>query len=442
MGIFRPDNSKRGQRCTDLANQARLYFDQHKQYADSCEASAEKLFESVKTIAAAQGRTLPEILGLPSGYENVVFDGGFEYHGLDSVGKTLSFSQWFVLASVVGSGVVMVGAQGMFLYTGYVLARMADGAAFAARMSVLRLMALGRAGAASEGGIGPAARVIRWARFARYAEVGSLALIPVSLGLDLWCDEEEYSDYVNAIHNLAPIRLDTCTHALLMKALSDSISELAVKAGVYAQNPQIASSFDILKEFDAVTQSLIAAFKNVPSLAFNMLKKDDEDQQAYTTDDPDLSTHVSDLANDATPSKIDRLDVSADFAVDWLQAQTNHGDGLRFGGTGGTLVSNEVADDEVITRATWKTGTLAAGSTKKVIFNLVITTNKRSLGPFGTGGDMVKADAEEQTFDVPDKMTVCGLVDLASEVVDDQGNTTMVNQPYICELRFVVVPAE
>ncbi|KAI7782593.1 hypothetical protein LA080_013081 [Diaporthe eres] len=436
MGIFRPDNSKRGQRCVSLTNQAQLYYDLHQKQADSCESSSKRLFAAVNTIATAQGKTLTQALGLPGGFENAVFEGGFEYHGLESVGKTISFSQWFILASWAASGVLLVGAEGLTIYTGYLFTVMVDGAALAGTMSIRQLWAVGRAARAGGLEIGLAGR---WARFARFARTGSAAFAVLAIGVDAWCDEQEYNDLVKAIHDLAPMRLDACAHELMMESVSKRMSELAVEAEVYAKNPKIVSSFNILEEFSAVTNAVIADFKEVPDRAFATVKKVDKDQDACTTDDPDLKDHVFDL-NNAAPSKIIQLDISPCLVVDWLQAQTNHGYGLRFGGNGGAMISNKVEDGELITRATWNTGAFV---TKKVIFNLVIVTSKRSLGPFGIGGDEVKADEKEQTFSVPDKFRVCGVMDAASKVVEDEhGNATMVHQPYISDLRFVLAPVK
>lgn len=96
MGSFRTDNSKRDQRCVSLRNQAQLYYDQHKQHADSCESSAKRLFAAVQIIPIVQGKILTQALGLTGGFENAVLEGGFEYHGLESVGKSMSFAQRFV----------------------------------------------------------------------------------------------------------------------------------------------------------------------------------------------------------------------------------------------------------------------------------------------------------------------------------------------------------
>lgn len=84
--------------------------------------------------------------------------------------------------------------------------------------------------------------------------------------------------------------------------------------------------------------------------------------------------------NHAAPSNIIQLDISSDAAVDWLQAHTGRGGGVRFGGGGGPLISNKVEDGELITRATWKTGTVTAEITMKVIFNLVIVRAKGYSG--------------------------------------------------------------
>lgn len=79
----------------------------------------------------------------------------------------------------------------------------------------------------------------------------------------------------------------------------------------------------------------------------------------------------------------------------------------------------------------------------KVIFKLIIVTNKRMHGLFGTGSDKIKADDKERAFNVPDNMSFCRLMDAASKAVeDDHGNATMMHQPSISGLRFVLAPTK
>lgn len=106
---------------------------------------------------------------------------------------------------------------------------------------------------------------MRWARNAFLAEIGSVAFIPLAIGLQARIDKKEYSHYVNAIHDLARLRLNACAHELMMGGVSKRNWELTIQAEVFAKNPKIASSFDILVELRAVMKALIADFKEVPS---------------------------------------------------------------------------------------------------------------------------------------------------------------------------------
>lgn len=69
---------------------------------------------------------------------------------------------------------------------------------------------------------------------------------------------------------LARIRLVACVHELMMDSVSKRVSELAVQAEVFAKNP------NILRRFSAVTQAMIADFKEVANRAFAAVKKVDE----------------------------------------------------------------------------------------------------------------------------------------------------------------------
>ncbi|CAM1508638.1 Fc.00g054860.m01.CDS01 [Cosmosporella sp. VM-42] len=429
-------NFERGQRYTGLTRQAQLYYEQHKNYAESCEVSAKRLFEAVGAIAAAQGKTWDQVLGLSGDFSNMVFDGGFEYHGPESVGESLSFTQWFFLSSLVGLGNAYAGASSLFNYVGCTLGLTADGYPIAPRMHIGALLRLARAPESC-----PLRKGLPWARLGLFFRPnGGSCPVPL-IGLELFTEELAYNDSTETIHDLAPMRLDACAHSIMMKTLSDSISVLATKAAKHAENPQTALSFKIPKEFDNATQSLIAAIDKVPDEALERVKDYDRIyQKGYMGDDPDLTNHVFDLRK-AAPSSIFRLDVSSDFAVNMLTAETGCYDGSQFGKSNGTMVQTFLEDGELITGATWNTGTLARDQRKKVIFDLTITTIKRTLGPFGTGGDKTKPDAMKQVFQVPDKMKVCGLIDLSSKFIVHQGDVVMDDGPYIVQLRFLVAPA-
>jgi hypothetical protein len=441
MQGFRPDNVKRNARCISLANQAQLYYTDHQKLADTCEENAKKLYTALADIAKIQKKTVAQLLNLSDQYQNVVFAAGFEYRGVESVGTTLGYADFFSLSCMVSSPLLYVGAQFIFAYAGSISAHMVEGAGAARRMGILRLARLGRA--LRSPGFGAAGvRAARWARFGRFLRVASFVLLPLAFGVEVWASESEYKKLINSIKDLAPMRLDACAHKIMMKHLSDSITELAVTAGVYAKETSIASNFDARAKLGEVTQKLITEFKGVGTKARGDVEKSDKEQQAYTTDDPDLTKHALELYKMSRAAKITQLNVSSDFVVDGFQAQTNLQDGLRFGGPGGSASSKTMAADETITKATWKTGTLVRDSTIKVIFNLVITTNKSTLGPFGKGGSTVNADATEQAFNCPDRFYVCGLMDLASNVVDKGGDIELVNKTYIAELRFVIAPSK
>ncbi|KPM45151.1 hypothetical protein AK830_g1335 [Neonectria ditissima] len=431
MNVF-----ERGRRYTGLTGQAQLYYEEHKKYAESCEDSAMRLFEAVAAIATAQGKTWHQVLSLSGDFANMVFDGGFEYHGPDSVGETLSFAQWFFLSSLVGTGNARAGASSLFYYIGCTLGVTPDGYPINTRMNVGALLRLARDPKSH-----PLPKGLPWLRLGYFFRPSSGKCSVPLIGLELFSDELSYNDSAKSIHDLASMRLDICTHSTLMKTLSDSISKLATKAEGYAKNPQTASSFDISNEFDTVAQSLIAAFDRVPDVALERVRSYD---RVYQTgcgrDGLDRSNHVFDLKK-AAASNVFRLDVSSGFAVNMLMAETKNFDGERFGKCDGTKMSTFLQNGEVMTGATWNTGTLAGESTRKVIFNLIITTTKRTLGPFGTGGDKIKADAMEKAFQVPERMRVCGLVDLEGKFIEHRGDVVLECGPYVAELRFLVAPA-
>ncbi|RSL99205.1 hypothetical protein CEP52_009870 [Fusarium oligoseptatum] len=382
MGPF-----ERGQRYTGLTKQAQLFYEQHRKDSQSCEESAKTLFEAVTAIAAAQGTTWDQVFDLPDAVNNIVFDGGFEYHGPETVGEFLSHAQWFFLCSLVGLGNASAGASSLLYYISATLCMEPRSPPLYARMPLA------------------------------------------------------YEDSTKPIHDVAPLRLNACAHSTIMKAISDNITKLATKATKHAEIPETALSFDIRKEFNAVAQSLIAAYDKVPDEVMERVGDYDRIyQKKYLGQDPDLTDFVFEL-NKAAPTNIIRLDISHAFAVNTLWAETGAYDGALYGKyhSGENKDKIFLEDDELITGATWKKGLLAKNTKKKLIFDLIITTTKRTLGPFGTGGDDIRGGSvEEESFQVPDKTKVCGIIDLASEFIEHRGDVIMENGPYIAELRFLV----
>jgi hypothetical protein len=356
MGIFRPYNDIRRARSTTLANQAQLYFHQHKEDARLAEASAKKLHEALQKIATSRSKTLNELLGLPDEpYDNIVFDGGFEHGGMSSVHATMTFAQWFGFASVgagLGAG---VGAQCMFRYASSLLATMAEGTG--AGRNTFNLYWLGRAARNGNGGFGRLGQqAFRWSRWARFLEVGSMVLVPLSFGIELWADESAYHTLLDSIKDLAPMRLDACAHAGLMRIFSKTMGDLAVTADVFANNVSISSLFDVKKELDSFNQSFLAAFNTAGQEAYKTLREADSAQNAYIADDPDLTEHVFDLYEANKTSRVVQLGVSSTDVVYSLQAQTDHHDGLHFGRPGEFSDTYTFDADETISSAIWKTG--------------------------------------------------------------------------------------
>ncbi|EXL93054.1 hypothetical protein NOF04DRAFT_14136 [Fusarium oxysporum II5] len=428
MGTF-----ERGQRYTGLTKQCQSYYEQHSMHARACEARAKELFKAVATIAAAQGKTWDQVFGLSGDFNNIIFDGGFEYHGPESVGKSLSFAQWFFLASIIGLGHEFAGASALLYYVGCTLGIAADSYPVNVRMPVASLFRLARDRQSSRG--------LPWARMSRFLRTGGNCNVPI-IELELLSGELPYEDSTKTIHNLAVIRLDACAHSIMMKAVFDAVSNLTSKATKYAEDLSTVRSFDIAKEFSATSESLIKTFDSVADQALEWTGDYDRIyQKKYIRDDPDLTDHVFELQK-AAPSNIVRFEVSYDFAVDSLLAETKANDGIRFGGFGHNKKSIFLDDDEIITGASWNTGILAEDATKKVIFNLIINTTERRLGPFGTGGGKIKTNAEKQIFKVPEKMKVYGLVDSAGKYIEHRGDVIMESGRFIAELRFIVGPAE
>ncbi|KAJ4039321.1 hypothetical protein NW756_009566 [Fusarium oxysporum] len=429
MGTF-----ERGQRYTGLTKQCQRYYEQHKMHAAACEARAKELFKAVTAIAAAQSKTWDQLLGLSGDFNKIIFDGGFEYHGPESVGKSLSFAQWFFLASLVGLGHEFAGASALLYYVGCTLGIAANSYPVNVRMPVASLFRLARDRQSSRG--------LPWARMSRFLRpTGGNYNVPI-IELELLSGELPYEDSTKTIHDLAAMRLDACAHSIMMKAFFDDISKLTSKVIKSTEDPSVATSFDISKEFGTTILSLIKACDSVADQALEWTGDYDRIyQKQYMGDDPDLTDHAFELQK-AAPSNIVRFEVSYDFAVDSLLAETKVNDGIRFGGFGHNKKSIFLDDDEVITGASWNTGILAEDVTKKVIFNLIINTTERRLGPFGTGGCKIKANAEQQIFKVPEKMKVYGLVDSAGKYIEHRGDVIMESGRFIAELRFIVGPAE
>jgi hypothetical protein len=393
-------------------------------HALACEARSKELFKAVTTIAAAQGKTWDQLFNLPADFSNIVFDGGFEYHGPESVGKSLSFAQWFSLASLSHGN---PGASALLYYVGCTLRITADSHPINARMPIASLFRLARDTA------------IPWARMSQFLAQKSGNYNGPIIQLELDSGEIPYQDSAKTIHHLASMRLDACAHSIMMKAIFDAISSLTSKAIKYVEDPL---SFDIVKEFTATSQSLINVFDNVADQAFEWTGDYDRIyQKKYLGDDPDLTNHAFELRK-AAPSDVVRLDISHDFAVDSLRAETAAHDGIRFGGFGRNEDSISLDHGEAITGASWNTGVLVEDDTKRIIFNLIINTTERNLGPFGTGGHKVKANSEEQSFQVPGGMKVYGLVDSAGKYIEHRGDVVMESGRLIAELRFIVGSAE
>ncbi|RSM09537.1 hypothetical protein CDV31_007643 [Fusarium ambrosium] len=434
MGPF-----ERGQRCTGLTKQAQLFYEQHRKDSQSCEESAKTLFEAVTAIAAAQGTTWDQVFDLPDAVNNIVFDGGFEYHGPETVGEILSHAQWFFLCSLVGLGNASAGASSLLYYVSATLCMEPRSPPLYARMPLGSCFRLARV---------PESpflykRLLPWARLGSFFQGKGQSTV-LMIGMELFDGDLTYEDSTKPIHDVAPLRLNACAHSTIMKAISDNITKLATKAAKHAEDPETALSFDIRKEFNAVAQSLIAAYDKVPDEVLERVGDYDRIyQKKYLGQDPDLTNFVFELKK-AAPTNIIRLDISHAFAVNTLWAETGAYDGALYGKyhSGENKDKIFLEDDELITGATWKKGLLAKNTKKKLIFDLIITTTKRTLGPFGTGGDDIRGGSvEEESFQVLDKMKVCGIVDLASEFIEHRGDVIMENGPYIAELRFLVTLA-
>ncbi|KAG5743280.1 hypothetical protein H9Q70_014005 [Fusarium xylarioides] len=413
MGTF-----ERGQRYTGLTKQCQSYYEQHSMHATACEARAKELFRAVVTIATAQGKTWDQVLGLSGDFNNMIFDGGFEYHGPKSVGKSLSFAQWFFLAPLIGLGHDFAGASALFYYVGCTLGIAADSYPVNVRLPVASLFRLDRDRQSSQ--------AIPWARMSRFLRGNGNCNVPI-IELELSCAR------CDATGRMCTFDYDESDF--------DTVSNLTSKTNKYVEGRSYSKSFDIDKEFITAVESLIKTFDSVSNQALEWAGDYDRIyQKKYMSDEPDLTNHAFELRK-AAPSNIIRLDVSYQFAVDSLHAETAAYDGIHFGGFGHSKKSIFLDDDEVITGASWNTGVLAHDVSKKVIINLVINTTERKLGPFGTGGDKIIETGEKQTFQVPEKMKVYGLVDSAGKYIEHRGDVIMESGRFIAELRFIVGPA-
>ncbi|KAM0343527.1 hypothetical protein ACHAPU_008422 [Fusarium lateritium] len=431
MGPF-----ERGQRYTGLTKQCQHYYDQHKMHAVACESRAKELFEAVTAILDTQGKTWNRNFGFSGDFSNIVFDGGFEYDGPESVGKSISFVQWFFLASLVTSHHEIPGASALFYYVGCSIGIEVDSYPVNVRMPVASLFRLAR-----DPGSYQFPRGLPWARMSRFFRpTGGNYNIPI-IGLELLSGELEYEDSTKTLHDLAAIRLDACVHSIMMKEIFDGISNFTSKATKCAANPSTMMSFDIPTGFGTTINFLIKVFDNVAKQALEWTGDYDRIyQKKYLGEDPDLTDHVFELKK-AAPSRIVRLEVSYDFAVDSLEAEDKFNGGIRFGGFGRKRKTIFLDDDEEIMGASWNTGFLVEDVTKRVIFNLIIDTTERKLGPFGTGGDRVKSNVEKQTVRVPEKMKVYGLIDSAGKYIEHRGDVIMESGRFIAELKFIVGPA-
>ncbi|CAG7559911.1 unnamed protein product [Fusarium equiseti] len=338
--------------------------------------------------------------------------------------ESLSFAQWFFLASLSHGN---PGASALLYYVGCTLGIAADSHPINVRMPVASLFRLARDTA------------IPWARMSQFlAQKSGNYNVPI-IRLELDSGEIPYQDSAKTIHHLASMQLDACAHSIMMKAIFDAISSLTSRAIKYVEDPL---SFDIVKEFTATSQSLINVFDKVADQVFEWTGDYDRIyQKKYMGDDPDLTNHAFELRK-AAPSNVVRLDVSYDFAVNSLRAETAAYDGIRFGGFGRNESSISLNGGEAITGASWNTGVLAEDDVKRVIFNLIINTTERMLGPFGAGGYKINADSEEQTIRVPEGMKVYGLVDAAGKYIEHRGDIVMESGRFIAELRFILGPAE
>ncbi|RSL44326.1 hypothetical protein CEP54_014738 [Fusarium duplospermum] len=432
MGPF-----ERGQRYTGLTKQAQLFYEQHRKDSQSCEESAKTLFGAVKAIIAAQGTTWDQVFDLPDAFmNNIVFDGGLQHHGPATVGKFLSHAQWFFLCSLVGLRNASPGASSLFYYISATLCMEPLLRPLYARMPLGSCFRLARV---------PESpflykRILPWARLGRFFQGEGKHTVRM-IGMELFDGDITYEDSTKFIHDVAHLRLNACAHSTIMKAISDNISKLATKAAKHAEDPETALSFDIRKQFDAVAQSLITAYGKVPNEVMERVGDYDRIyQKKYLGQDPDLTDFVFELKK-AAPTNIIRLDISHAFAVNTLLAETGAYDGALYGKYHSGENDDKIflEDDELITGATWKKGSFAKNTKNKLIFNLIITTTKRTLGPFGTGGDEIRGDSvKEESFEVPDKMKVCGIIDLASEFIEHRGDVILENGPYIADLRFLV----
>lgn len=438
MGTF-----ERGQRYTGLTKQASLFHTQWLKSVETCEESAGRLFNAVHTIAVEQGTSWDQVLGLSDALENVLYDGVFEYHGPASVGEDLSFSQGFFLAALVGLGKRYPQGSALFAYVNCALGwtdptypiyqRMHLGAVFRVSrdpelwnpLSNLPWASLGRVFRPRDGN-----------------EWGRTSWCVPSLERHLDDGELPYEDATETIHNVARIRYDACAHAILIKSIADAITKLADKAEQAASDEQKTLAFDLAAEFTTTMELILTAYDKVPAETLERVTDYDRIyQKKWLGADPDLTHHVFDFLK-CTPGKVFRLDIMSGIAVHQLHAESTAYDGVTFGRYGGEAHKIFLDDEEYITSARWKTGTYMSTVYKidNVVFDLSITTTKRTLGPFGTGGEKVISDGVVSEFRVGEGMMVCGLLDPNERWLEHRGETVIGTERFLSDLRFVVTP--
>jgi hypothetical protein len=209
----------------------------------------------------------------------------------------------------------------------------------------------------------------------------------------------------------------------------------AAEASVYAKNATIATQYDIKESLSLISAEIAKNWDQVSTDALKQVTDMDNVGETYKTDDPPLTADSTDFAPRTAP-KMTKLELGTGTVVDWIRGFNDQGDGVKFGGDGGSKTTITLDAGEKIQSAVWKTGTSEDGQ-NKVIFDLTIKTETKSYGPFGSG-DKVKADALQQSFTVPGKMRVVGVTDLSADVVEEKENAVLKCKPFVAELRFVI----
>jgi hypothetical protein len=431
MSLFRPDNPKRQERARNLKTQATTYYVQSKAVMKDCETQAAKLFESTEAIAKLQNKNIADFFPNGAIYHNAVFEGGFEYYSptsgaVNKMPKVL----YYTLTAALTAGTVTA-----YYRAGMVLAVMEVGQAGAAQMRFWRILRLGQV-AGREAGFGAAGRYA-----ARLSRIGTIlmgvdiAFQFVNFGLDLASDEEAYKELVQAIHDLAPMRLNACAQLLMSEQLEAVLLQHATEADIDAKNPDIVAKYDIKGKLNAISAEITKIWDEVSADALMQVKKEDDSQGAYRTDDLTLTADSTDLAPRTSPT-MKKFELGSGAVVNWIRSFNDKEDGVKFGNDGGDLTTITLDANEQIQSATWKTG-LAEDGQNKVIFALTIKTNSKTYGPFGSG-DKVQTDAAQQSFNVPDRMRVIGITDLSADVVNEGDDAVIKSKPFVAELRFII----